>query len=336
MQWNESRKKDIQKIVEQLLSHAEDQFETAVILMEHDKFQHSSEFLKRSFQRLADCYFTIHDLKLPSNDTARIEQWQTLDANQTLAKAKYAALPKQVLELDEQFFEQPASFKQYTRMAADYQNFFQALTHQIKKTLRQELATIEDLRKMATRKKKVLISSVVAALVVLATSIGSYARYHSQEPIRIFYESAQFFWTSPTSPEFSEANQKRVRLVGNDTIESQTILLKEPVLMSSFRLDPSSNKLKSIEVEQIELLDENQTPKLTFNFNAEDPPWKMVNVRSSEYTQFGLKIEPKNHDPYLISEPFPEILVSAVRLKIRLTDNQPFIDWILRNDPRNP
>ena len=80
MNWTDERKQQVKEESQKYIDIARDEMESSTTLMEHDKYQHSSTFLKSSLNNLMDCYFVIHETPLTKDEGDRLKLFEKLNS----------------------------------------------------------------------------------------------------------------------------------------------------------------------------------------------------------------------------------------------------------------
>jgi len=336
MNWSDEQKEQIKTNAQKYLDDARSEMESSTILLEHDKYQHSSTFLKQSLKNLIDCYFVVYETSLTDEEEARITSFEELIKSQQLLKKRLVDIPRKISEIDGSQFDDKKIPPDYTRLSDEYQRIFYNLESRFKKLIKTELATAEDKKGFVKRKKQMKFRSVIVAFVLLIVGGGLSLRFNYLKPIRIYYETSQFFWISSVNPGFSETHQKEFRTVANDEFEDYSVKLDQPSKMSQIRFDPAGGQITEVEVDYINLLDNEGKTLHKFDFNAEDPAWTIVNIPNAQKPDGNWRFETTKTDPYIISRPIPEYEVSEIKVRLRIKDRLSFINWILGRNRTRP
>ncbi len=327
MNWTEKQKNHIQNESKKWLEIASDDFESAVILLESEKFQHSCQFLQNSARALMNGYFIIHGMSLPTDDQKRIEQFCELNQNGTVVKEQLAEVFSKILELDVTLLSDKRKIRQYDLLSVQYRNLIHQLQNRFNQLLKNELATLKDQEQFIRHKKQFQRRFAASVLIVGLIFAGLYWRYSALNPLHVFNDKGQLFWSSTARTDFSEYYQEKFPVKINGQFVEYEISFPNPKKIQQIRLDPLTAQITQIDLDQIELRDPNGEILHVFDFNPEDSPWTRVNVRGNEKGNGIWTLEPQTQDPFIISVIFPEYEVSTIKIRMRLLDHLTFWNW---------
>ncbi|MBF0286301.1 MAG: hypothetical protein HQM14_00670 [SAR324 cluster bacterium] len=329
MNWSDDKKKKIQQESEQYMEAAIDCLETASILLEHEKFNHSCQFSQDAVKALMNCYFTIYEISLPIENQKYMEHFSALNKKNQFVKEGLLQAPQQILSFDSSALKDKSEIQNFDQSFEQFQSLFHKLNHQFNRLLKHELATVEDQELYAKQRKqfrKRLLTASVAAAVIL---IGLYSWFLSKKPLHIFDDQGQIFWRGSTMADFSEDHQKRFRFKIDGKLKEHRIVLDQPTNINQIRLDPITTEIDKIELDSIQLLDTEGKVLHQFTFEPGSPPWKRINIKSISEPNGVWALRPTTHDPFIISEKFLEQEVKEIKIKMRLSDYLSFAQWLL-------
>ncbi len=329
MNWPDDTKKKIQQESKQYMEIAVDRLETASILLEHEKFQHSCQFLQNAIIALINCYFTIYENSLPKENQTYIEQFSELNKTHQFTKEKPLHALQQILILDPVSLKEKSAIQNFDQSFEQCQNLFHRLNHQFNRLLKNELATLEDQQLYAKHQQQFRQRLRFVALAAGIILIGLYGWYLSKKPLHVFDDQGQIFWKSSAITNFSEDHQKRFRFKADGKMKEHRILLDQPTKINQVRLDPITTEIDKIEIDTVQLLDTEGKILYQFTFDAGGPSWQRVNIKSISEPNGIWTIRPTTHDPFIISEKFPERTVKEIKVKMRLSNYLSFIQWLL-------
>ncbi len=334
MQWSEEQKTSIQTTSKLYLDKALECFDTASILLDNDKFQHSCQFLQNSLRAVIDCYFTVYGVAVPEDDQQRVAQFQKINQQSQLMTDRFAQTPQAILALKAEQFQTKGTSRSYEKLFDQYADLLHRLHFRYNQLLRTDLATQDDLSRFAKQRKvkQGWLLGVMATIVL--GIVGLYVHYTLKSPSNYFVSQMQFFWVADPNTKFNAEHQQLIRIKGNGAFAEYQITINPAQPVARLRLDPTDLLIETAEVDFIEMADSSGNVVHRFDFNRGDPAWQPVNSEPPSEPDGTWALEPTNTDLYIISPPFPQKEVQTIRVRARLVDPVPFWKWLLA--PNHP
>lgn len=328
MNWSDEQKTQLQKELKNWLAVAFDELESAVILLENEKFQHSCQFLQNSVRALLKGCCVLQGQGLPQTDQEALETFHEFNHQMNWIKEPLITVPQKVLQLDDTTLKDKKVVREYDWLSEQHQALLYQIQHRLNQLMKHELATPYDRVRFAKQKKQFQLKLATVMLGVGIVWGGLYWTYFLLKPLHVFEGQGQIFWNSSVVKDFSEEFQKAFRIKADGNFIDYKISFEKPIPINRMRLDPIDRQITTVELDQMVLQNAEGKTIYVFNFDSGDSPWTRRNVQASEASKGTWKLKPQTHDPFIISETFPEQTTSHILIKMRLSDRLSFLGWL--------
>lgn len=169
-----------------------------------------------------------------------------------------------------------------------------------------------------------------ATTALAAVTLAGAVAFQRADPAYVLQVNGQVFWKHDPAEPFNEDRSHFFDVRVDGDLHEYTITFDAPVQIAMLRLDPVDNaNVTEIEIHRVRLMDGAGGEPLEYDDLA---GWTCVNCRRPAAHEGGNRLNPENHDPYLIAPPVDPRRVDRIHIEMRAAARKTFWEWITRLD----